>query len=90
MIIEHFIMSGGVVVAIIAVMMIEALLLISHARRFPGILMGLAAGACLALALGAALQQRSWHSIAVCLILALVFHVLEIRQWLLLAKQSRQ
>ena len=61
---ETFISSGNVVLVIAAVMLIEAVLLLLYLRRFPAMLMGLAAGLCLVLALGAALQQKGWASIA--------------------------
>jgi hypothetical protein len=84
---EQLFASGTVAFLILAVMAVEAIILVLWLRRFPAMLMGIAAGACLVLALGAALQNRHWSSIAALLLLAFVFHLMEIWQWLQLAKR---
>jgi hypothetical protein len=78
--------SGNIALVIIAIMVVEAVLLLGLIKRFPGIFFGLAAGGCIVLALRAALLQQSWTSIALFLGLSFVFHALEIVQWLRLAK----
>jgi hypothetical protein len=44
-------------------------------------------GASLVLALGAAITQQGFPAIAGCLSLSLVFHILELRQWLTIIKR---
>jgi hypothetical protein len=56
-------------------------------RHMPAILGGLGAGACLVLALRAALLQQGWPQIALFLAISFVFHAFEVRQWLRQAKQ---
>jgi hypothetical protein len=87
---EALFQSGNIAVLIIAIMVAEAILLAPVFKRIPGMLAGLAAGACLVLALRAALLQHAWPSIAIFLCLSFVFHVMEILQWLRLAKQQPQ
>ena len=87
---ESLFTSGNVVFLIVAVMLAEALFFARYVKHFPGILAGLAAGACLVFALRAALLQQAWTSIAFFLALSFVFHALEILQWLRLAKQQPQ
>jgi MFS superfamily sulfate permease-like transporter len=87
---ESLFQSGNIALVIIAVMLVEVMLLQRYIKRFPGMLAGLAAGACLVLALRAALLQQSWTIIAIFLALSFVFHILEILQWLRLAKNHQQ
>ena len=87
---ESLFTSGNVAFLIVAVMLAEALFFARYVKRFPGILAGLAAGACLVFALRAALLQQGWTSIAFFLALSFVFHALEILQWLRLAKHQPQ
>lgn len=77
--------SGAVALLIVAVMIVEAFILRRHLRKMPLIVLGLGAGASLALALWAALSQQGWPLVAVFLLLSFAFHILEIRQWLSLA-----
>jgi CBS-domain-containing membrane protein len=83
---ESLFATGNVAFLIGAIILIEALVFARHLKRFPGMLAGLAAGACLVFALRAALLHQSWTSIAVYLVLGFVFHALEILQWLRLVK----
>ena len=84
---EQMFQSGHIAFIILTVMLAEAVFLSRYFKRFPGMITGLAAGACLVLALRAALVGQGWLVIAAFLALSLVFHLLEIRQWLRLAKQ---
>jgi alpha-beta hydrolase superfamily lysophospholipase len=88
MMLEAAFTSGAVAMIVVAVMLSEALLLRRHMRKLPVIAWGLSAGACLAMALWAALSQQSWPVVAGCLLLSLVFHLLEVRQWLSLAHRT--
>lgn len=85
---EALFQSGDIAFALLAIMLVEALALAVYARRFPGILLGLAAGACLILALRASLLQQSWQMIALFLVMSFVFHIVEIAQWLRLARHQ--
>jgi MFS superfamily sulfate permease-like transporter len=87
---ESLFQSGNIALVIIAVMLVEVILLQRYIKLFPGMLAGLAAGACLVLALRAALLQQSWTIVAIFLALSFVFHILEILQWLRLAKNHQQ
>lgn len=87
---EALFQSGNIAVLIIAIMLAEALFFARYTKRFPGMLAGLAAGACLVLAMRSALLQQPWTSIAIFLSLSFVFHVLEILQWLRVTKHSPQ
>lgn len=84
---EKFFASGHVADAILLLMALEALAIIILIRRLKslssaGILLaGVAAGACLVLALRAALKDAAWQTVALFLILALVAHVVELRLW---------
>jgi hypothetical protein len=82
--------SGQITLFVIAILMIEALVFAIYFRRIPGVLAGLAAAACLVLALRAALLQQTWMSIAFLLSLSLLFHIMEVMQWLRRAKHQPQ
>jgi hypothetical protein len=84
---EPFFQSGSITYVILAVMLAEGLFLARYFKRFPGMISGLAAGASLVLALRAALIGQGWIVIAAFLTLSFVFHLMEIWQWLRLAKQ---
>jgi hypothetical protein len=84
---ETLFQSGGIAFVVLAVMAFEALMLARYMRRLPVILGGLGAGACLVLALRAALLQQGWAMIALFLALSFVFHAFEVVQWL---RQARQ
>jgi hypothetical protein len=85
---EALFQSGNIALLILAIMLAEAMFFVRYLRRFLGMLAGLAAGACLVLALRSALLQQAWTSIALFLSLSFVFHVVEILQWLRLAKHQ--
>jgi hypothetical protein len=87
---EAFFQSGNIAIVIIAIMLTEAVFFALYYRRFPGIVAGLAAGTCLVLALRAALLHQAWTIIALYLFLSFVFHLLEVLQWLRLAKHRPQ
>ncbi len=87
---EALFQSGNIAILILAIMLAEALFFARYLKRFPGMLAGLAAGACLVLAMRSALLQQPWSSIAIFLSLSFVFHVLEILQWLRVTKHSPQ
>jgi hypothetical protein len=82
--------SGQITFFIIAILMIEAVVVAIYFRRIPGVLAGLGAAACLVLALRAALLQQTWMNIAFLLSLSLLFHILEVLQWLRHAKHQHQ
>jgi hypothetical protein len=86
--IEQLYNSGNVAFLILAVMAAEALFFARHAKRLPFIFTGLAAGACMILALRAALLQQGWMMIALFLVIGAVFHLVEILQWLRLARST--
>jgi hypothetical protein len=80
-----FFSSGAVAWLILSVMAIEALVLaklMAKSGNYPAVLAGLAAGACLVLALWAALTRRDVLEIALFLGMSFVAHVMEIRLWL--------
>jgi hypothetical protein len=87
---ERAFQSGEITLLLLAVMLVEALVFMRVIKRMPGLLMGLGAGAAMVLALRAALLQQHWSTIALFLTLSFGFHILEIRQWLRLAKQQPQ
>jgi hypothetical protein len=88
MIFEAAFSSGAVAMIVVTVMLSEAVLLRRYMRKLPVIAWSLSAGTCLAMALWAALSQQSWPVVAACLLLSLVFHLLEVRQWLSLAHRT--
>jgi uncharacterized membrane protein len=83
---ESLFQSGHIALAILAIMALEAIVLLRYFKRVPAMFSGLAAGACLVLALRAALLQQGWIMIALFLSLSFVFHILEIGQWRRLLK----
>lgn len=80
--------SGNIAFLIVGIMFAEFLFFARHFKRFPAIFAGLAAGACLVLALRSALLQHEWTTIALFLLFSFVFHMMEILQWLRLTKQQ--
>jgi hypothetical protein len=86
--IEQLYQSGNIAFLILAVMAAEALFFARYVKRFPSIMTGLFAGACLVLALRAALLQQGWMMIGVFLGLGAIFHVIEMWQWLRIARSS--
>ena len=88
--IEEFFKSGQVAFLIVAVMLLEALFRPLFHNAF-GHALGAGAGACLVLALRAALTAAVLDQlIGLFLALSFVFHIMEVRQWLRLAKRLPQ
>lgn len=87
---EALFQSGDITYLFIAVMAVEALLFAGCFKRIPGLFAGLAAGACLVLALRSALLDQPWTFVAFFVSLSFVFHVMEIRQWLRHPKPQQQ
>ncbi len=82
---DAFFASGAVAWLILAVMALEAVILVklmSGSGLGGAIVAGLAAGACLVLALRAALTQAHVLEIALFLAMSGIAHVIEIRLWL--------
>lgn len=84
----EFIASGRVVDLILALMAVEGTVLAVHHRRtgrgipLPDLAVNLAAGACLLLALRAALTDAGWTGTAAWLGLALAAHLADLgRRW---------
>ena len=84
---EHAFTSGHIADLMLVMLALEAAIVVALARR-PGhfssggkLLASLAAGACLVFALRGALTDAAWQSVAACLILALVAHVVELSLW---------
>ncbi|NBB92901.1 MAG: hypothetical protein GVY32_07020 [Gammaproteobacteria bacterium] len=78
--------SGLIVHLILALMAVEAVIIcifaLSRRDRLPvaGLLLNLAAGACLLLALGAVLEGAAWQVTGAWLALALLAHVADVVQ----------
>jgi hypothetical protein len=85
---EALFQSGNIVWVIILIMAGEAIILRSYMKQVPAMAASLAAGGCLVLALRAALLQQSWIYVALFLSLGFVFHILEIWQWMRIAKHQ--
>jgi hypothetical protein len=88
--IDTFFTSGQVAYLILAVMLVESFVLAKLLRRSPAVLWGLCAGACMVLALWAALTTQGAATIGLFLTLSFACHLLEVRQWLNLAKRLPQ
>jgi hypothetical protein len=82
--------TGLITLVMLAILVAEALVYVFYFKRMRGMLATLAAGACLVLALRAALLNHSTFELSVFLGLAFIFHVLEIRQWLKISKHQPQ
>ncbi len=85
---EVLIESGHIIDLVLGLVVFEAIVLLLYRKRTmqgiaaPDLLIGLAPGACLMLALRAALMQFSWTWIALALTAALVCHVADMaRRW---------
>jgi hypothetical protein len=85
--IEEFFTSGHVVYLILALMLVEVIVLAKFLRRVPAMFWGLCAGGCLVLALWAALVAQGAALIGLFLTMSFVCHLLEVQQWLSLAKR---
>ena len=81
--------SGAITSIVLAVLAAEALFYVVYLKRLRRMLATLAAGACLVLALRAALLQRPNSELAFFLACGFLFHVLEIWQWLKMSKSQR-
>jgi hypothetical protein len=86
---DELIRSGLITLLILSILAAEALFYIFYLRRLRGMLATLAAGACLVVALRAALLHHSTSELALFLALGFVFHVLEVWQWLKMSKHQR-
>jgi hypothetical protein len=81
---QQFFDSGRIVDAIVLVMILEAIVLLAYRRAtgrglgFVDILSVLLPGACLLLALRAALRGEDWSAIALWLIAAFLLHLADI------------
>lgn len=82
--------SGLIAPIILMVMAIETIVLWRSIRAVPSLGAALAAGAALVLALWAALAGQDWKVIAVCLMVSLAFHLVEIRECIRLAKRLQR
>lgn len=82
--VAELVRSGRIVEIALAILFIEAVVLIVLCRkrgtldRLPGLMAHIAAGACLLLALRAALAGASWFVVALPLAGALVAHVVDL------------
>lgn len=80
--IESLITSGRIADIILIVLVLEAIwvrfLVTKDMKRYPTYIAGLAAGACLVLALRAALTDTGWVYVAIFLTLSLFAHVAEL------------
>jgi uncharacterized membrane protein len=84
-----FIESGNIVFAILAAMAVEALLLRRYIAKNPAILAGLAAGACLMLALRAALIDAGMSQVVIWLTASLLCHGIELILWMRQGKSGK-
>ncbi len=82
--------SGNIAFLVLTVMLVELLVLRRHLRGIPAIAFGMGAGACLVLALRSALIGQEWFFTAAWLAASLVFHLMEVRSCLRLAKRLLQ
>jgi hypothetical protein len=87
---EALFQSGNIAVIILAIMAAEVLVLAKLFKWSPALYAGLAAGACLVLALRAALLQQDWIIIAFFLALSFMFHLTELWQWRRLTKHQQR
>jgi hypothetical protein len=80
--VEGFIASGRIVEAILAIVVVEAIAaavyLARNGRRISGLLANSAAGACLLLAVRAALIGAGWGTVALWLALSLPAHLIDL------------
>lgn len=88
--IDALIGSGSITLVILSILATEALFYIFYLKRLRGMLATLAAGACLVMALRAALLGHGTNELALFLGFGLIFHVLEVWQWLKMSKHQQQ
>ncbi len=86
---DEFIGSGFIAIVILLILAAEALFYVVYLKRLRGMLATLAAGACLVLALRAALLQHSTGELALFLGFGFIFHILEVWQWLKMSKHQQ-
>ncbi len=86
---DEFIRSGTITLVILAILLVEALFYIFYFKRLRGMLATLCAGACLVLALRAALLHHSTNELALFLGIGFLFHILEVWQWLKMSKHQQ-
>jgi hypothetical protein len=86
---DELIGSGFITLVILSILAAEALFYLFYLKRLRGMLATLAAGACLVMALRAALLDHSTAELALFLALGFIFHVLEVWQWLKMSKHQR-
>lgn len=79
---ESLFNSGDIAFLALAVIVAEIVFLARNIRENAPLIYGLAAGACLLLALRAALADAHWHQTALFLAGSLLFHIMEVRRWL--------
>lgn len=89
-VLDEIIGSGTITLIILAILGAEACAYIFYFKRLRKMLATLAAGACLVLALRAALLHHSSSEIGFFLTLGFVFHILEVWQWLKTTKRQPQ
>ena len=87
---EDLIGSGFITLVILFILAAEAVFYVFFFRRMRGLLATLAAGACLVLALRAALLHHASNELALFLMLGFVFHILEVWQWLKMSTPQQQ
>jgi MFS superfamily sulfate permease-like transporter len=78
--------SGHIALIIVAIMVLEAVIFARYFKKIPAVFAGLAAGICLVMALRASLLQQGWPTIGVFLALGAGLHVVELWQWLRMAR----
>ena len=86
---DELIGSGIITLVILSILAAEAMFYVFYLKRLRGMLATLAAGACLVMALRAALLHHNNSELALFLALGFVFHVLEVWQWLKMSKHQQ-
>jgi hypothetical protein len=86
---DELIASGFITLVILTILAAEALFYIFYLKRLRGMVATLCAGACLVLALRAALLHHSTSELALFLGLGFIFHILEVWQWLKMSKHQQ-
>ena len=87
---DELISSGSITLVILFILIAEALFYIVFFKRLRVMLATLAAGACLVLALRAAMLHHATNELALFLALGFVFHILEVWQWLKMSTPQQQ
>ena len=89
-VVEEFIRSGNIALVMLAILAAEAVIYFFFVKSLRPMLPTLAAGACLVLALRAALLQHNTVELAGWLSLGFVFHMWEVRAWVKMSKHQPQ